>query len=138
MYSSPAVVDDTVSVGSGDTDTCALSTTIECDPSWLDRQISHKMTQLTADTDDPDHRTEHEHEHKHDHRHNHENDLLFGDIVIDRERSDSKKRMETNTNTKTDDIDDYMEPDNDLSDADWKELLLTIIDIVSLSVTRSS
>jgi len=33
--------------------------------------------------------------------------------------------------TETDDIDnidDYMEPDNDLSDTDWKEVLLTIID----------
>jgi hypothetical protein len=28
----------------------------------------------------------------------------------------------------TDDTDDYMEPDSDLSDADWKETLLMIID----------
>jgi ParB family chromosome partitioning protein len=55
------------------------------------------MTQLTTDTDDSERRTEHEHEHEH----NHENDLSFGDIVIDRECLDSKKRTENNTNTKT-------------------------------------
>ncbi|WP_303704279.1 hypothetical protein, partial [Haloquadratum walsbyi] len=61
------MVDDTVSVGSGDTDTCALSTTIECDPPWPDRQTSHKMTQLTTDTDDPERRTEHKPDHDHKH-----------------------------------------------------------------------
>jgi hypothetical protein len=66
----------------------------EYDPSWLHRQTLDKMTQLTTDTDDSDHRTEHEHKHEHDRKHNHENDLSFGDIVSDRECLDSKKNEE--------------------------------------------
>jgi ParB family chromosome partitioning protein len=55
------------------------------------------MTKSTTDTDDPKRRTEHEHEHEY----NHENDLSFGDIVIDRECLDSKKKTKNSNKSET-------------------------------------